>query len=344
MTTSAPEIFGRIHRTAMSTLWMACLLTAGWLVAQSALAEDNLLAILATVNGEPITLYDVLLETRRVEQRLAAAEKPADLAAAVRDVRRQAVNSLIDRQLLYAEFETRSYRVPEQMVENLLDELAADYAGGSRQDLAKRALADGLTMDELRVKARERAAVDLFLDEICRRSVYVTPAQVLEQYQQNRDRYAEPGRISLQVLLLKQNGKLADHPADFPARLQEQLTKADETKFAAFVKLYSEGPARDNDGRLGWLADTELRPEFAAAVTGIPVGGVVGPITLPEGVCFLRVDQRIAPRDLSFESVKGQIHEDLEKADSDRRYREIIDRLRACAVIRTFFDDDALVE
>jgi hypothetical protein len=323
---------------------MACLLTAGWLVAQPALAEDNLLAILATVNGEPITLYDVLLETRRVEQRLAASEKPADLPAAVRDVRRLAVNSLIDRRLLYAEFETRSYRVPEQMVENLLDDMAADYAGGSRQDLAKRAANDGMTMDELRTKAKERAAVDLFVNEICHRPVEITPAQVLAQYRQNRERYAEPGRISLQVLLLKHDGKLADHPADFPALLKEQLAQADAAKFAAFVKLYSEGPARDDDGRIGWLADAELRPEFAAAVADIRPGSVVGPIALTEGLCFLRIDQRIAPRTLSFEAVKGQIREELEQAESDRRYRDIVGRLRSRAVIRTFFADDALVE
>jgi peptidyl-prolyl cis-trans isomerase SurA len=343
MTTSTPAILGRIRRAAKSAAWVVGLLAAGWLTPGSALAEDNLLAILATVNGEPITLYDVLLETRRIEQQLASAETPADLPDAVRAVRRQAVNSLIDRRLLYAEFEARSYRVPEQMVEDLLDDMAADYAGGSRQDLAKRAIADGTTMDELRAKARERTAVDLFVNEICRRSVEVTPAEVLEQYRQNRDRYAEPGRISLQVLLLKHDGKLAAHPADFPARLQEQLAKADETKFAAFVKLYSEGPARDDDGRIGWLTEAELRPEFAAAVTDTPPGGIVGPIAVPEGICFLRVDRRIAPRTLSFEAVKAQIRVDMEKAESDRRYRETIDRLRAQAVIRTFFDD-ALVK
>jgi parvulin-like peptidyl-prolyl isomerase len=329
-------------KTVMSTIALMCLLlaaTRGQAQDAPAPGKDNLLAILATVNGEPITLYDVLLDTRRVEERLAAAEKPADLAAAVRRARQQAVDNLIDRRLILAEFDARAYRVPEQLIEDLLDDLAADYAGGNRQDLAKRAKADGMTMAELRTQARERIAVDLYLDEACHRPVHITPTEVQRHYEQNLAAYMEPGRISLQVLVLAKDGKLASHPGDFPERLAAELAGADEGKFSTFVKLYSDGAERDANGHTGWLTDADLRPEFAAATKAAP-GTVLGPIVLPEGLCFLRVDRRIAPRQLAFVGIREQIREELAAHERARLRREFIARLRSRAVIRTFFDED----
>jgi len=331
-----------MKKTAMPIIALLCLLLAtarGQAQGSPAAGEENLLAILATVNGEPITLYDVLLDTRRIEARLAAAEKPADLATAVRRARQQAVDNLIDRRLIVAEFDARSYRVPEQLIENLLDELAADYAGGSRADLAKRAEADGLTMDDLRAQARERMAVDLYLDEVCNRPVNVTPAEVQQHYERNPAAYTEPGRISLQILLLSKDGKLATHPADFAERLAGELAGADEGKFSTFVKLYSDGPDRDANGHTGWLTEADLRPEFAAATEAAP-GTILGPIALPEGACILRVDRRIAPRQLAFVGIREQIREELEARERARRRQEFIARLRSRAVIRTFFDED----
>jgi len=303
------------------------------MVAGASSDKERLLAVLATVNGTPITLMDVIEETAPLEQRLAAAEKPAELPAAVRRLRQEALDALIDRQLLLAEFAARSYRVPPQMIEDELNRLAAAHAGGSRDELAKKAQAQGITMDTLRARARDRVAVDLLVHAECSRPVQITPAQVREHFDQHREQYAEPARTLLQVLLLRRDGRLREMPPDFPERLKAELSGADEQKFTIQLRLHSDGP-RNDDGRSGWLTDAELRPEFAAAIADLPVGGVAGPVAVPEGICFIRVAGRLPRQEPSLAALQEQIREELEQAERRQRYRELVARLRARAVIR----------
>ena len=82
------------------------------------LKPDNQLevnSVLASVNGEPISLWDVLPATRQQEYQAYAAYSGDRLYEAIRQIRRKTVDDLIDRKLLIADyrdkpFETRQYR------------------------------------------------------------------------------------------------------------------------------------------------------------------------------------------------------------------------------------------
>ena len=66
--------------------------------------EDRLNAVLATVNGEPISLGDVLQITEAKEFQAASAFTGETLAKAVYALRLEAVDELIDNKLILADF------------------------------------------------------------------------------------------------------------------------------------------------------------------------------------------------------------------------------------------------
>jgi parvulin-like peptidyl-prolyl isomerase len=288
--------------------------------------------VLATVDGKPITSLDVFLNTASERQRLAAMFTGKELEKEMLKLKLDSINNLIDRKLVYDRFKKRGYSIPDQIVEKLVDRIAADVAGGDRKKLEKKAREVGMTIEEIKEKARERASVRLLLDARCDKAVYITPSQVKEYYETHKTEFAKPTRVNLQVLFLKPEHK----------RLAEQLKplilKATEKAFAGYVALNSDSVRKTTGGKIGWINEKKLRPEFALAISGKPVGTVAGPVETREGFYFIRLAEREAPSAPPFEKLRSEIKSKLTGVEVKKKYDQYVGRLRRDAVIRIFLE------
>ncbi|MFA6294753.1 MAG: hypothetical protein WC637_23370, partial [Victivallales bacterium] len=167
-------------------------------------------SVLATVNGIPITLYEVVLESSNEEQKLSMVFKGNELTREVEKLRMKKTKELVERKLFFQEFRDKEYKIPDQYIEDMLDGLAANMAGGDRKKLEKKALAEGITVKDLKTKAYERIAVDILIQEFCYRIVNVTPKEVNDYYLSHISEFSKPPQIELQVLLLKKDGRFKD--------------------------------------------------------------------------------------------------------------------------------------
>ena len=61
-------------------------------------------SILASVNGESITLQDVMLESNAEEAKLSSMFTGEDLIRKIEEVRRKVLEDLINRKLIYASY------------------------------------------------------------------------------------------------------------------------------------------------------------------------------------------------------------------------------------------------
>ncbi|HBC85764.1 MAG TPA: hypothetical protein DCZ94_02295 [Lentisphaeria bacterium] len=296
-------------------------------------------SVLATVNGIPVTLYDVILETGNDEQKLGMIYSGNQLTKEIQKLRAKKTRELVERKLCYTEFREKEYKIPEQYLEDMLDGLAANMTGGDRKKLEKRALADGITLNDLRMKAHEKLAVDILVYEFCYRTVSVTPKEVNDYYQKNSAEFSKPPQIELQVLLLKKDGKFKDEFDDALGKLSADAAKADKDIFTTLVKLYSEGPDVAKGGNIGWLEESKLRPEFAEALKGQANNAIVGPVRTGEGIYFIRISARMDTKSRPFEAVREEISEKLMKQEKEKRYTDYMNRLKEKAVIRYFFEE-----
>lgn len=294
-------------------------------------------AILATVNGEPVTLFDTVLECAREEARLPMVYSGKDLQVEIEKLRKKTIIDIIGRKLLYEEFKEKGYTLPKQCVEEMLDNLAADIGGGSREVLEKKALASGMTMDNLREMALEKIAVKALVDELCYKKAYITPKEINDYYRDNIKEFSRPPRVELQILLLKKDGLYEENLADFVKKLEEEIKVADEGVFSKLVKLYSEGPNISEGGNVGWIEEDKLRPDFAQALKGLKAGDIAGPVKAEEGLYFFRLAGRIQERTEPLAAVKDKIQDSLLQKEKEKYYSEYIQRLKDKAVIRYFF-------
>ncbi len=321
------------------TLWIfAFLLHALPLAAQDIGRETRVDSVLASVNGEPITLLDVLIESGREEMRLASMFTGARLYSEIAKLRKEVIDEIIVRKLVYDSYKEKPFPIEEQYIENLMDSLAVSMGGGSRGGLLKKAKELGTTMTELREKVKEKLAVDILLSEYCDRPIYITPKEVYEYYTANQKQWTKPARYELQLLhIANDGGRSGMDPETTCRKLSEQLAGADAARFARIVRDNSDAANSESGGNVGFVDQDKLRPEFAAALKNIEAGRIVGPVKTPEGYYFIRLASIVPEERIAFEKASEEIRRQLDRKAKNEMRAKYADNLKSRALIRYYF-------
>ena len=294
-------------------------------------------SVLVSVNGDPVTLLDVLLETTGAERELAGLFTGERLLNETRLLRTRTLESIILRKLLYLKYQENPFPVPPQEIENVLDLISRDMGITTREMLEEKLSALGSSVEKLKERAKERLVTEAMLHQLCDRQVYVTPKEVYEEYTSHPERWTEPEAINLQLLqILRENGRAGDNPGKYAEGLREQASGANYEVFRELVKNHSDSPLASAGGETGYMSTEKLRPEFAAALKGLQPGETAGPVETPEAFYYLRICGFHPAKKIPFSKIRERIEKELREkalAENRRRYEE---KLREKAVIRYF--------
>ena len=284
-------------------------------------AQERIDSILASVNGEPISLLDVVLESGRDENKLAALFRGKDLQDEVKATRRKILDEIINRKLVYEDYNKEPFDVPVQYTEDMLDNLANELGDGTRTGLENKAKQYGTTMAELRDKARQRVIVDIMVSENCVRPSYITPKEVYDYYNSHISEFTQPAAVEMQLLLLKKDGRNKDRLDSLQDEIKRDTQSGNGKIFSSLVMLHSEGPNAEKGGGVGWIEESKLRPEFAAALKGFAPGAVAGPVSTPEGQYFIRLSAYRAAETKPYRELENELRKKLEFAARDKQYQ-----------------------
>lgn len=292
-------------------------------------------SVLASVNGEPVTLLDVVLETAPIERELAVTYSGERLNREIEKLRRDALEDIIKRRLISKEYEADPFVVPEQMIENMIDEHARVLGGLTRKELENRLKKSNMTLADLRSKARERIIVNVILIRNCDKQVVVTPKDVYEEYQKNIDSWSTPAKVEFQMIQLnRENPRSGTKAEETAAKLQSILTHgAGEELFAKLAEEYSDGP---RNGFIAIMEIPKLRPEFQAAIKGKRPGDLIGPLNTNEAIFFIRIRSMQLSTPIPFENIAPELEEQLRRDAIRKKRDEYIRDLRSKALIQYF--------
>lgn len=296
--------------------------------------ESKVDSVIATVNGEPITLLDVILESGQDEARLAAMFTGERLFAETAKVRKAIVDNLVIRKLIYEKYKAKPFDIQKQHIEDMVDSLALSMGDGTREGLERKAKSYGSNMDEIREKAKERIAVDILLMQNCDRRVFITPREVFESYKKNPDRWTKPPTVELQLILIRRGNNNLAKTVD---NIKSMLQNADERIFSRIAVENSEGPNAAKGGNVGRIEMNKLRPEFYAVLKEASKNDIKGPVETPEGFYFIRVNNISKAEKLPFEKVSKDIHDTLRLQALEKNRNEYKAQLLSEAVVRYFF-------
>ncbi|MCP3965642.1 MAG: hypothetical protein GY750_14785 [Lentisphaerae bacterium] len=291
-------------------------------------------SILASVNGTPISLTDVLYESGRDEARLYAVYSGKNIYKKVEAMRKKFLEQIIARKLILFEYnDKKPFEVPRQYVETLLDDLAVSFGCTNREELSEKAKASGTSLADLKKKAKEKVTLQLMISSYIYSHVNLTPREIYEYYEKNKKEFSTPAAIRLQLMLLPKKRKKLKK---LTTALKSELKSGSKKIFSSMTRLYSSGPNAIEGGDLGWIELEQLRPEFSKAVKGVQCGKVAGPITTDEGVYFLRIESRREAETTSFNKLVPVIKKRIEDKRRKAAYDKYIKDLRKYAIIRYY--------
>ena len=296
-------------------------------------------SVLVSVNGEPITMLDVFLETVSREKELAGIYSGERLFSETRKLREETVEQIVTRKLIYEKYKADPFDITRQDIENLLDEYVRSSGAESRSALEKSLLPFGITPERLREQAKERIAVELLLMRDCNHHVDVTPKEVYEDYKAHPEKWTIPEKISLQLLQINVTaGSAGGDPEAAVKAVRAELDKDSSQKnFTRLVLERSDGATASTGGVIDGTELGKLRPEFIEALKGKKSGDVVGPIEAPEAFFFLRVVGTEPAKLIPFSQANREVREALYKAKAAEKRKEYEEEIRRDAFIRRFY-------
>ncbi len=287
-------------------------------------------SILASVNGEVISLKDVLLLTRNQEYLAYAAFSGEKLTAEIRKIRKKAVDEIIDRKLLVGAYYKQSFRISSRDIENEIDRTAQRMGCRSRDEFRSKMLAEQVDFESFRKELTERMIHVCMIQRLAMIEGAPTPKEVYEYFQKHRKSLAVSESYELAML------KLDSSRSDFQAEIKEVTAILSQfpERFSELVRKFDP---RNKDGRIGSIEPGKMRSEFALAIK-VPVEGkVYGPIQLDDGTVWVKMLRHNKGSDAEFSKVQEKIITIIETEKQRKALAVYMAELRKNAVLEYFF-------
>ncbi len=293
-------------------------------------AEVNVIdRIVATVNGEIITLSE--LHKFKVIMYMGEKEK-ADTA----EVERMILTQMIEKKIIAQEAKDLEIEVREKDIDAAIENIVQKNKITLQQMKAHLAQ-DGIKFEQY----RELMKTEILLSEVVGQKVQsritVTDKDMQAYYEQNIKPQEKPGarvRIQqiLQVIPKDSLPETVESIARSAAEIREKIIAGED--FATMAVTYSQGPAAQMGGDLGYFHKGELLPAVEEVAFNLAQGQVSQVVKTSMGFHIIKVlDKDIAEEDRSWRDHQNEIKRILYNQAFDKHYAEWMEGLKKKAYI-----------
>ena len=280
----------------------------------------------AIASGELQAAMDARLPLTSYHQNVSP-EKLAEL-------RREALDSLIDEELRYQEAVRLRVRVSAQEVEQALDRARKAYRGGP-EAFERARLASGATMPQLRSGIQRGLMIKKLYDQAVAPSCAVTESDAQTFYTGNRARFVLPEQLRPYLITIGVSPSASRKEWDQARQKIDDLAQqvAAGASFETLARQHSSDPSKAKGGDLGFVHRGRLIEEFETALKTMRAGQVSGVIQSIYGFHLIRLAETRPATQKSFAEVKPQLVRDLAETRCSDAAARWAKRLRAAARI-----------
>lgn len=291
-------------------------------------------SLVASVNGEPVTLSDVRASIRPYLER---ARRAMPLERDPRAVYRVAfTNALVDlenRRLVIQKYWDGDLRMPEYALDREATASVERLYGGDMHALQLELAREGRTYSEWKDDLEENLIVTMMRQTFVNGNVHVSPAEVVRAWETRRSDYVPAARVHVAMAVFPAGDSEAT--AAFLGRV------AAGERFEALVAEPSDAERALGAGDYGWIDPaTELAPVFASTVLAMRDGRTSPPIMVGDHqyvLCRVASEKVVEP---TLAEAWERIEKDLWEKAADSLFRDWVAGLRQGAAIREFLPED----
>jgi len=319
-------------KSMLMILLLGALALGGLVVPPEAAAAEAAVVdrIVAVVNEDVITLYDIETLMRPLSQNIKAQRLPPEREMqAVAKLRNEMLSNLIDTKLTEQEVKRYNITVTEEEVENYIRQLKQRR---STTDEQLRALLaeQGMSLEDYRKEVKLQLQRTKLVNREVRSKVVITEADIKAYYEKNKAKYGGGTRYHLWNLFVKLPAQAS--PADREAAqglLAEVLAELRRGRsFPEIVRLTTERASAVQGSDLGLFRVEELTPQLREVVRGLKPGQFSAVVESDFGyqIVYIQEIQETVSKPLA--QVEAEIQDILFRERVDDRFSSWLSDLR----------------
>ena len=249
----------------------------------------------------------------------------AELEKQILNIRKQVLDALINKELIYMEFVDMKAQVPQALIQERLNSIVDARANGNIQKFEELLMAEGRTMKEFKERLYKEIAVELLVREKTARGNMITDDEIDKFYETKKGEMVVPTRYKIAVIQIGKHGKYAGRTNETVEAVFKQLKEG--VPFEDLAKKYSEGSNAQNGGELDWMASPA--PKLLAVLNTLQAGQTSStPVDLGERLYIVKlIDYEKGGFAPLTEDMRRTIRKHLETLEEQRRYEAFVKTL-----------------
>ncbi len=264
------------------------------------------LVVVATVNGDPITLGEF-------QERFTRSGFKPDKEAE-EEVKQEFLNRLIERKMMLREAQRRRITVSLQEINKRIEGIRAEHGKELKEVLS----GTGIDFEKWKSDLWENMMIEKLLDREVERRTSVSSGEVRQYYRTHADRFNKPEQVRARQIVVSTEMEAQ--------KALESLEKGAD--FAALARDRSTAPEAERGGDLGYFALGDMPSEFNV-VFRLPKGGTSGVVKSPYGFHIFKLEDRRPPGKISLEEASPEIRAILEQEKQEKQFSRWMKELRS---------------
>jgi peptidyl-prolyl cis-trans isomerase SurA len=287
-------------------------------------SADTVDSVVASVDGNPITLHDV----NSFGTGSKAATPTGEAAPDVPDDPNAKLKALITQQLIQEESLKYASKVDDSDVDRMIEEIEQRNHMSDEQ-LRAQLQNQGVSYDQFRANIRKQAqAMAMFQHEV-RDKVVVSDADIEAYYKDHPDEFnVTDEKYELAQILI------AAPASASPEQVEAAKHKADDVHamavkgkdFGDLARQYSDDDSKTKGGELGEFNPNDLNDAVAAGIKNVKVGDVSDVIRTKYGFHIIKVEEHQVPGGMPLSEVKAGIRQKLQSDRSKDDFQNWVDQ------------------
>ena len=314
----------------MIWIWMVVTAaTADFVGAQESEIIDRIVAV---VNSDIITLYDLNQAFRPYEANIKALKYSADKERqTLYQVRSDVLNKLIESQLSEQQSKSAQISVSQKEIDTSIERLK-EARSFTDEQLREGLAAQGITMEEYREEIESQIMRTKLVNREIKSKIVITEADIITYYDNHQEKYAGDKKFYLWNLFIKAS------EIDKNLALQEMKRVALKLKqgssFESLVTELNESSSAVKGTDLGLYRRDELSEELREVVTKLKSDEFSEILETNFGYQIIYVQEIQNTEAKPLEEVETEIQQILYDELVDTKYQDWLEELRARSHIR----------
>lgn len=298
----------------------------------SGLAKDEPGKIAAKVDNRTIDMQTFEQEVAKYMMQYQGAKGNLP-PAFMQQIRTQAINTLINREVLLQESEKRGIKANKEEVQKGIKSVQSRFPSQEKFQEALKNLK--LTESDFERQYMQQSKIQTLLDQEIISKIKIKEDEAKTFFDANPEQFDQKEKVRARHILIKVE-KTADEKTKAEARkklvkIQKKIMSGED--FAEMAKQHSQGPSNIKGGDLGYFGKGQMVKPFEEVAFKLTAGEVSDIVETRFGYHLIKVVDRKAPKKAVYADQKEQIIAKLKNQRIQNEVNAFIEKLRQEAKI-----------